>query len=112
MRRFLWATLLVLCTSACSHEGHPPNPPPDDNVPAAGGQTDVGVPEAGTDLSSSHGSGKLPCESTGSVTNGSTTYSYCVVTVAGAQLKIIEPQDTSSGPLKLALYLHGDGRRV
>ncbi|MFL5344513.1 MAG: alpha/beta hydrolase [Hyalangium sp.] len=63
-------------------------------------------------LSSSHGSGKLPCESTGTVPHGSTSYTYCVVTIAGSQLKIIEPQDTSSGPLKLAIYLHGDGARA
>ena len=116
MHRHLWPVLLVLCASACSHDPHPPNSPPDENSPDAGEQTDGGLPNGGTkggpNLSSSHGSGKLTCESTGTVTNGSTTYTYCVTTIAGAQLKIIEPQDTSSGPLKLALYLHGDGARA
>lgn len=112
MHRLLWTAILVSCVSACTHDSPPPTETPD-----VGEQPDAGLPDAGTDggttLSSSHGSGKLPCESTGTVVNGSTTYTYCVVTIAGAELKIIEPQDTSPGtPLKLAIYLHGDGARA
>ncbi|WP_224250115.1 hypothetical protein [Hyalangium gracile] len=118
MRRFLWTALLVLCASACSED---PKPPPTDMPDAGelpdGGLPDGGLPDAGTDggttPTSSHGSGKVPCESTGTVANATTTYTYCVTTVAGSQLKIIEPQDTTPGqPLRLAIYLHGDGART
>lgn len=59
------------------------------------------------------GSGGVTCASTGTVTNGSTTYRFCVVTISGVELKLVEPaMDTSAAPLRLAVYLHGDGARA
>lgn len=66
---------------------------------------DVLRPDAGP--SSSGGGGSLDCERTGTV-NG---LSYCVTEIAGVEIKMIEPEDTS-GPLDLAIYLHGDGARA
>ncbi|MGI5861241.1 MAG: alpha/beta hydrolase [Myxococcales bacterium] len=37
------------------------------------------------------------------------SYSYCVATVAGVEMKIVEPTGATDEPLKLAVYLHGDG---
>ena len=62
-------------------------------------------PDAGP--SSSRGAGGLSCERMGNVEG----MSYCVANVAGVELKLIEPEDTS-GPMDLAIYLHGDGARA
>lgn len=72
--------------------------------------TDAGIdvpvrPDAGP--SSSGGTGGLECERTGTVNS----LSYCVVTIDGVELKIIEPEDTT-GPMDLGIYLHGDGARA
>ncbi|RJS25978.1 hypothetical protein DRW03_05790 [Corallococcus sp. H22C18031201] len=129
MSRVLWSALLVLSVAACSDE---PTAPPSTSTADAGfdagttpdsgtnpivdAGTDAGtdpVADAGTGPSSSHGSGKLACEATGTVANSGTTYTYCVVQVAGSQLKIVEPAaSTSTEPLRLAIYLHGDGARA
>lgn len=120
MNRLAWTALVVLCLSASACSDDPdPTPQPD-----AGDAVDSGVPggDAGTDAGvdggtttgpgSSHGSGKLPCETTTPITgisNGQ-SYTYCLTEVAGSQLKIVEPKDTgSTEPLRLAIYLHGDG---
>ncbi len=55
--------------------------------------------------SSSGGSGGLTCEQTGDVGNGR---SYCQVTLGSVQVRFIEPQG-GADPLRLGLYLHGDG---
>ncbi|WP_426734688.1 hypothetical protein [Myxococcus faecalis] len=127
MLRLLVSALLALSLSACSDD---PDPTP---TPDAG--SDAGTPDgsdsgtdAGTDAGSgdggptpqpdagpgtSGGSGKLPCERTGSVTSNSQTYPYCVTQVAGAELKIIEPRvGIVPAPMRLAVYLHGDGARA
>jgi len=56
---------------------------------------------------SSGGAGGLSCASRGNLPAGR---SYCVQAFGGAELKLAEPADVASGePLRLALYLHGDG---
>lgn len=98
MCRAVWTVLLVLSLSACSHA-----------APRKVPQSKKGPARVST-LPSSHGSGKLPCVSTKTVRRKHTNYTYCVAKVAGAELKIIEPQDVSSSePLRLAIFLHGDG---
>lgn len=78
----------------------------------AGGEPDAGgTPDAGEaeGEGSSKGQGGIACASTGSVSTGGVSYSYCVASVAGVELKIVEPTGTADKPLKLAVYLHGDG---
>lgn len=58
---------------------------------------------------SSHGNGGLTCTSKGDVSVDGNSYSYCVATVAGVELKIVEPDAGAAAPLRLALYFHGDG---
>ncbi|MFZ5440663.1 MAG: hypothetical protein ACOZQL_11690 [Myxococcota bacterium] len=76
------------------------------------GQVDAGPADGGT--GSSHGSGKLACSRTGTVSTSAGVKTYCVATVGGVELKIIEPDDvaTNAAPLQLALYVHGDGARA
>ncbi|HEY3452879.1 MAG TPA: hypothetical protein VGK67_41440 [Myxococcales bacterium] len=64
-------------------------------------------PDAGP--KSSQGQGGLACTSTGVVSSGGVDYPYCVATVAGVEMKIVEPEAGGAGPLRLAVYLHGDG---
>lgn len=83
-------------------------------VDAGGVAPDAGAPDAGSlvadaGLGSSRGQGGIPCESTGTVSANGVTYPYCVATVAGVELKIVEPEAGAVGPLRLAVYLHGDG---
>ena len=66
-----------------------------------GGELDAGPPP------SSGGSGGLSCIRSGS-TNG---IPYCVARVGSVEMKIVEPT-ASTRPLRLALYLHGDGARA
>ncbi|MFT5355461.1 MAG: putative esterase [Polyangiales bacterium] len=81
---------------------------------SADGSVDAPM-DAGTDAvvrmdagpANSGGSGGLVCERTGTVNS----LSYCVITIDGVELKIIEPEDTT-GPMDLAIYLHGDGARA
>ena len=58
---------------------------------------------------SSHGQGGLTCSSTGVVSEGGTEYTYCVAKAGSVEMKIVEPTAAGSGPLHLAIYLHGDG---
>ncbi|WXH29853.1 hypothetical protein WA016_03823 [Myxococcus stipitatus] len=116
MDRRLIAAVLVVSLAACSEDPVPPSVPPDGGVDAG---TDAGVDggvDAGTDggsSTSSGGAGKLPCDSTGTVTSGSQTYAYCVARVAGVELKIVEPRGgIVPNPVRLAIYLHGDGARA
>ena len=80
----------------------------DAGVSLDAGSADVTTtPPDAAPATSSGGSGGLDCESTGTVSG----LSYCIVTIAGVELKIIEPED-DEGPLDLAIYLHGDGARA
>lgn len=54
---------------------------------------------------SSGGSGGLPCTSTGMAPGG---IPFCVAQVGSVEMKIVEPA-LSTGPMRLAIYLHGDG---
>jgi hypothetical protein len=76
------------------------------------GLFDAGLSDAGS--LSSQGSGKLVCSRMGSVNTTSGSKPYCVATVAGVELKIIEPDDllTNRLPMRLAVYVHGDGARA
>ncbi|RKH39849.1 alpha/beta hydrolase [Corallococcus sicarius] len=116
MSRFVRAAIVALGLSACSDD-------PDEVTPDSGTFVDAGTnadagADAGTDVDagvdagagSSQGSGKLGCTSTGSVKTDAGTLSYCVAKVGDTEMKIIEPQGgIAPGPMKLAIYLHGDG---
>jgi len=117
--RFLACTLFLAAACSSSSQG-----------PAASGTDDAAVgtdsggvapdadlpddaqnvsdaPDAG--LTSSHGNGGLPFTSNGTVSVNGVSYSYGVATVAGVELKIVEPDAGAATPLRLALYFHGDG---
>ncbi|RKI42858.1 hypothetical protein D7Y27_16265 [Corallococcus sp. AB004] len=132
MSRFVLAAVLALGLSACSDD-------PDDVIPDsgtnpttdagtdAGTNTDAGTDagtdvdagtDAGTDVDagtdagpgSSHGSGKLACSKTGTVSTDAGTLTYCVAQVGATEVKYIEPkQGIAPEPMRLAIYLHGDG---
>ncbi len=72
------------------------------------------APDAGSDGSvGTGGSGGLPCASNGSVSVSGTTYRYCLARVGEVELKIVAPpMDANPAPLRLAVYLHGDGARA
>lgn len=64
------------------------------------------------EMHGSGGSGGFACSQTKSfTTSDGLQMSYCVTTVAESELKIVEPTHVVTGPLKLAIYLHGDGAR-
>ncbi|MEZ4297862.1 MAG: hypothetical protein R3B70_23095 [Polyangiaceae bacterium] len=65
--------------------------------------------ETETGKGSSQGTGGLPCSSTGVATENGTDYAYCVAKVGSVEMKIVEPAAGGTGPLHLAIYLHGDG---
>ncbi|MDB4998837.1 MAG: hypothetical protein JWM74_6269 [Myxococcaceae bacterium] len=70
--------------------------------------TDDASIDAGTDAAkatSSKGSGGVTCASQGDLGGGR---SYCLGNEGGSEFKLLEPAP-ASGPLRLALYLHGDG---
>lgn len=58
---------------------------------------------------SSQGKGGLACSSTGVASEGGKDYSYCVAKAGSVEMKSVEPEAGGSGPLHLAIYLHGDG---
>ena len=66
------------------------------------------IDDAITAPPSSHGAGGLTCSSQGTAAVDGVSYRYCLTTVEGVELKIIEPT-ISEGPQQLALYFHGDG---
>jgi hypothetical protein len=67
------------------------------------GSSDASSPDAGP--TSSGGAGGLSCDETGDVGNGR---SYCQAHLGTVDVRFIEPAG-GSGPLRLGLYLHGDG---
>ena len=92
MYRAVWTALLLIGPVACARDSVSPSPAQEEP-----GHT-------------SRGLGGLTCKSTGKVTVNRVDYPYCVVQVGEAELKIVEPRPSAaSGPLRLALYLHGDG---
>jgi hypothetical protein len=79
------------------------------------GGVDAGGVDGGQDAgpASSRGSGKLTCVRNGTVNTSAGAKSYCVGSVAGVEFKVIEPDDvTSPFPMRLAVYVHGDGARA
>lgn len=61
------------------------------------------------EIGSSGGKGGLSCASTGVATENGVDYAYCVAKAGSVEMKIVEPAAGGSGPLHLAVYLHGDG---
>ncbi|MFP2898614.1 hypothetical protein [Corallococcus sp. 4LFB] len=133
MSRILLAAALALGLSACSDD--PDEVTPDSGTPTADAGRDAGTDadagtdvdagtdagmdagtDAGTDVdagTSSHGSGKLACSKTGTVSTDAGTLTYCVAQVGATEVKLIEPkQGIAPGPMRLAIYLHGDGAAV
>ncbi|WP_208729620.1 alpha/beta hydrolase [Corallococcus exercitus] len=131
MSRILLAAVLALGLSACSDD--PDEVTPDSGTSTtdagrdAGADMDAGA-DAGTDVDagtdagtgmdagtdagtgSSHGAGKLACSKTGTVSTDAGTLTYCVAQVGATEVKLIEPkQGIAPGPMRLAIYLHGDG---
>lgn len=72
---------------------------------SAAGSTGSSAAEVDEGSTSSHGAGGLTCSSSGRLPAGR---SYCLATIGGAETKLAAPS-AGTGPLKLALYLHGDG---
>lgn len=124
MKRLACFACTLFLVAACSSSSS--------ERPAASGTEDAGETDSGSlvpdaDLStdsevdsdtgtttdsgstSSHGKGGLPCTSNGTVSVNGESYSYCVATVAGVEMKVVEPVAGAAAPLRLALYFHGDG---
>lgn len=77
------------------------------DAPMSGADASADVGGDAGPPASSGGSGGLSCVRTGS-TDG---IPYCVAQVGPVELEIVEPL-VMDGPLRLALYLHGDGARA
>lgn len=77
-------------------------------APDASAGLDAAAPGPDAGPASSHGTGGLACTSTGVVSSSGMDYGYCVASVAGVEMKVVEPEP-GTGPLRLAVYLHGDG---
>jgi hypothetical protein len=73
---------------------------PEDAAPPDGGS----LPDAG--LTSSKGTGGLVCSKTVDLGGGR---SYCVSKIQGVELRLADAAPGESGPVSLAVYLHGDG---
>lgn len=73
----------------------------------AGPQTDAAIDDAST-AGSSQGSGGLDCSSEPSLGGDR---SFCLASESGVEVKLAVPADFASNtsPLRLGLYLHGDG---
>lgn len=72
------------------------------------GDLDAGVPEAApTAPPSSGGKGGLDCSSTRTLGDRK----VCVASAGGSEFRVIEPVP-GAGPLRMAVYLHGDGARA
>ncbi|AFE06917.1 hypothetical protein COCOR_06418 [Corallococcus coralloides DSM 2259] len=127
MSRFVLAAVLALGLSACSDDPDEVTPDSGTNPTTdAGTNTDAGTDvdagtDAGTDVDagtdagpgSSGGSGKLGCSRTGTVNTDAGTLTYCVAQVGATEVKYIEPkQGIVPEPMRLAIYLHGDGAAV
>ncbi len=90
------------------------------SVVDAGEEADASVegPDASVEVrdagpAHSGGLGKLTCTRTGSVNTTAGVKTYCVSNVAGVEFKVIEPDDAgTSEPMRLAVYVHGDGARA
>ena len=67
-------------------------------------QPDVSLPDAG--LWSSKGTGGLVCSQTGDLGGGRT---YCVSKIQGVELRLADVAPSETGPVSLAIYVHGDG---
>jgi hypothetical protein len=119
MRSVFASVLLLLAaceTSTPSDAGSLPEQDSGVLVVDAGDDFDAGT-DAGTDAglaTSSQGAGKLPCTRMGSVNTTAGAKGYCVATIGSIEVKVIEPDDvlTNRAPLRLAVYVHGDGART
>jgi hypothetical protein len=104
MRLARYASLTALCLPIACSSSEPASAVPDAAIDPA----DAAVLDAGTDASiatSSKGTGGVTCDSQGDLGSGRT---YCLGNEGGSEFKLLEPI-AASGPLRLALYLHGDG---
>lgn len=75
-----------------------------DASPPDAGPPDASLPDAG--LWSSKGTGGLVCSQTGDLGGGRT---YCVSKIQGVELRLADAAPGESGPVSLAIYVHGDG---
>ncbi len=93
---------LVACASADATDRTAPT------TDAGGAETDGGVLDAAsaTPLGSG-GKGGVDCTSTRTLGDRK----VCVASAGGSELRIVEPV-TAPGPLRLAVYVHGDGARA
>lgn len=107
--RALGCTALLAALSGCSSPSSsdppaPPAPTPDAGSPPPDGGLTPDA-DAASPPASSGGKGGLTCARTEDVGSGHTA---CVVTVAGVELKVVPPL-AGAGPVRLGIYLHGDG---
>jgi hypothetical protein len=104
MRAWPWLLLLTACEVV-------PVVDAGDVPDAAVVLDDAGTIDAGP--ARSGGTGKLTCLRTGQVNTTVGAKPYCVGSVAGVEFKVIEPDDVASPePMRLAVYVHGDGARA
>ena len=116
--RSLASLLLVLAVGCGDDDASGPLPDsgthdagtPDAALDASTQDAGPVVEDAGTEPDAgpgtSGGSGGLTCERTGTAGG----FEYCVVTIAGVELKVVEP--TAPAPWNLGIYFHGDGARA
>ena len=101
---------LLLVASACSSESSTPAASAGSDAapePSGDGGEIEGAappPDAGATPQGSGGKGGLACTSRADVSGRS----ICTATVGSVELRILEPMG-GSGPMRLGLYLHGDG---
>ena len=105
------SVLLVAFVGACSSTtttSSEPSPDPSPSTPPTS-ETTPPPAEGGTTPSetakSSGGSGGIACDLNESLVSGR---KVCVAKLGGVEVKIVEPAK-GTGPLRLAVYLHGDG---
>ena len=118
---FAAVLLLAACETSTPSDDAGSLPEQDSGLVVDAGDDDAGVDDAGFDAgsdaglaTSSQGAGKLPCTRMGSVNTTAGAKSYCVATIGSIEVKVIEPDDvlTNRAPLRLAVYVHGDGART
>ena len=109
--------LAALATACSSSPTSSTTTPPGETPPATNEENGEAPPSTETpkppanEKTSSGGSGSLACDKTEDLGNGRTA---CVAKLGSVEVKLVEGKGSgagplSGGPLRLALYLHGDG---
>jgi hypothetical protein len=113
MRRLVPLVLTSALAFACSSSDNAaspsdPGPVAEGGAPSPvedGGGVATVVDAASAAKTSTGGSGGLSCTRRDTVGGRA----VCVATIGSIEVKVVEPASKSTGPLRLGLYLHGDG---